>query len=142
MMHRANDGATVYLPCQPRQLIAELDAGDSGGDGLKLAADFHGGRRLHVPHVEMTRPAVEKDEDAMIRRCRVPLRRVPIRMHELRQRQPEHRAAADLQHAATREARTRTGRQLSHLEILFHFFFTSGCNTTSRTSAEKPVSRF
>ncbi len=46
-----------------RHEFADVEAGDVGRDGVKGAAVFGRGVRLHVVHVEVRRAAREPDED-------------------------------------------------------------------------------
>ena len=48
---------------EPRQVLADLDAGDVRGDRLELAADLGRGVRLEVEHVLVRRPAGQEDHD-------------------------------------------------------------------------------
>ena len=59
----ADDRQPIHHAGQPRQMLADLDAGDTGGDRLELAADF--GRRVgfEIDHVLMRRPAGQEDHD-------------------------------------------------------------------------------
>ena len=54
----------VRLFGKMRQVLAELDAGDRGGDRVELAANVRHRVGLHVPHVEVAGTAVEEDDDA------------------------------------------------------------------------------
>jgi hypothetical protein len=64
--HGPDQSRVVHLARQAREMLAELDAVEARRDGAELAADLRGGFRLHVPHVEVARPAVEEDDDARI----------------------------------------------------------------------------
>src|SRR5207248_1306946 len=48
------------------ELLADLDAGNAGRDGLQLAADLGPGVRLGVERVEVARPAVHPQDDARL----------------------------------------------------------------------------
>src|SRR5262249_23277788 len=65
-MRRANDGAVMRMLSKAREMFAELDARDRCGNRLERTADFGRGRRLHIPHVEMARPAIKENQDAGI----------------------------------------------------------------------------
>ena len=54
---RADDGQVMGLLGQVRQVLAQLDAGRRGGDGPKQAAILGGRVGLHVPGVDVRRPA-------------------------------------------------------------------------------------
>src|SRR5439155_11106828 len=78
MIDRADQGAAVQPACGPRQMFANLDAGDIRGDRLELAANLNRSRRLQVEHVLGGSAAVKvKQEDVLrfaLRRRRGPLR--------------------------------------------------------------------
>src|SRR5262245_18875113 len=88
---------------QARQIFGKLCAGNARGDGPEFAANFGRGRRLHVPHVQMARPAVEEDQDTGVGRgMQFRVRRVLLRAQHFRQAEPESADAADLQHVPPR----------------------------------------
>ncbi len=58
-----HDTQLIEHACLLRHMLANLNAGDIGGDGLELAAVFGGSVRLHVVHVEMGRTAGQDDHD-------------------------------------------------------------------------------
>ena len=58
-----DDRRLVHHLRDPREDLADLDAGDVGGDRLELAPDLGGGLGLDVPHVLVRRPAAEEDVD-------------------------------------------------------------------------------
>src|SRR5262245_19717430 len=102
------------VPGQAQQMFGKLCAGNARGDGPELAANFGRGRRLHVPHVELARPAVEEDQNTRVGRgMQFRVRRVLLRAQHSRQAEPESADAADLQHAASGNLRTGT-RKLLH----------------------------
>ena len=60
---RAHDDQLVHDPGQARKGLADLDAGDVGGDRPPRAGDFLGRVRLQIEHVLMRRPADQVDQD-------------------------------------------------------------------------------
>ena len=60
---RADDDALVHAGGHAREDLADLDAGDVGGDRLELAADFGRGVGLDVPHILVRRSAAQEDVD-------------------------------------------------------------------------------
>ena len=68
VVDRTDERRAVHLLGQARQVFAELHARHRRGDRSKRAADLGRGRGLHVPHVEVTWPAVEEHEDAGVGR--------------------------------------------------------------------------
>jgi hypothetical protein len=64
---RADDRQVVRLPTQVRQVFAELDAGRARRDGAERAAVLGRGVGLHVPGVDVRRPAAEPDQDGRLR---------------------------------------------------------------------------
>ena len=60
---RPHDRQVMGLLGQMRQVFAQLDARRRGGHGAKQAAILERGCRLHVPGVDVRRPAGEPDHD-------------------------------------------------------------------------------
>src|SRR5262249_9241003 len=56
----------VHHPGEPRQVFTHTHAGDARGDGPELAANLLRGRRLHVPQVDVARPAEEEEKEATV----------------------------------------------------------------------------
>src|SRR5262245_41477433 len=54
-----------------RQVLRDSRAGNAGGNGLKLAADFRRRVGFQVPNVEVRRSAVVEDEDTGLRLAEV-----------------------------------------------------------------------
>src|SRR6266478_2144723 len=81
-------------------MFAELYAGNGGRDRLELAAHFLRRIGLHVPHIEVRRPAIEEEEDAGVGVLASLANGVGT--EQLRQSQPQQTAAADLDHFAAR----------------------------------------
>ena len=63
MAERADQRELVHLPGRARQVLADLDAGHVGGDGLELAAKLGGRVGLQVPGVDGAQAAVQEQED-------------------------------------------------------------------------------
>src|SRR5262249_22660548 len=59
----ADDDAPVHAGGDLGEGLADLDAGDVGGDGLELAADLGRGLGLDVPRVLVGRAPAEEDVD-------------------------------------------------------------------------------
>jgi len=82
---------------QLRQVLAELNAGHAGRNGLELAANAVGRGRLHVPHVEVAGTAIQEDQHARVGpRCWAGF----FGGQELGQRQAHQPQPADLQQVA------------------------------------------
>ena len=64
VVHAADDRQPVHHPGRVRQVLADPDARHARRDRAELAADLARGVRLHVPGVEVARPAVVEDQDA------------------------------------------------------------------------------
>ena len=67
VVHRANDRRAVGLFRESREQFAHAVTGERGLDRLELASHFDRSLGLHVPHIEVARPAIQKQEDASIR---------------------------------------------------------------------------
>src|SRR5262249_41142323 len=63
----ADQGTAVHLPGEARQVLAQLHAGDRGGDGAEFAADLGRGGGLHIPHVQVAGPTIKEHQDAGVR---------------------------------------------------------------------------
>jgi hypothetical protein len=84
---RADDGKVMGLAREMRQMLAERDAWGAGGAGPKRTAVFGDGIGLHVPGVDVRRPAAEPDHDRRLRRSALCGRgRIGRRMRQI---QPE-----------------------------------------------------
>ena len=66
MRHRPHEAQLVHLLGEPRQVLANLNARDAGGDRPKLAANLGRCLRFHVPQVDLTRAAEQEQEDACL----------------------------------------------------------------------------
>ena len=64
---RADDDELVHDPGQPRQRLADLDAGDVGRDRPPRAGDLLRRVGLEVEHVLVRRPADQVDQDDRLR---------------------------------------------------------------------------
>jgi hypothetical protein len=67
VMHGTNERHAMHLLSQSRQMLTDRDTSETAGDGIEFAADLRGSFRLHIPHIQMTGSAVQKQHDAMIR---------------------------------------------------------------------------
>ena len=74
-VERANDGELVHHPGQTRHVLADLDAGDVGGDGAEGAADLRRGLHLEVVHILVRGAAGQVDHDDGFVRSRARARR-------------------------------------------------------------------
>ena len=52
-----------------RQMFTDIDIWCGGLNGAEGTTVFNGGLRLHVPHIEMRRSAVEENDDTGIGFC-------------------------------------------------------------------------
>src|ERR1700722_15070461 len=59
----ADDGTLVHARSDLRKHLANLDAGDLGGDRFELAANLGWGLGLDLPHVLVGRAAAQEDVD-------------------------------------------------------------------------------
>ena len=57
VVHAANEAIFIRLGRQPGKVFADLDAGNTGGNGAKLAANVVGCLRFWVEGVELARSA-------------------------------------------------------------------------------------
>ena len=106
VVHRADQRRMVHLPGQFRQMLAQVDAGGAAANRLKFAADLDRCVWFHVPHVEMARPAIEKNHDAGVgTRPDAALGRPLIGGQQLRQMYAHQPQRAELQESATRHGR-------------------------------------
>ena len=64
MSHGADDTQLFSAGCQLGQMFADLQSGDCGTDGLKLAAEFQRRSRFHVPGVLLCRTTPHEQDDA------------------------------------------------------------------------------
>src|SRR5262245_33550591 len=62
-MHGADRRQFVHDSCQPRQMLADLNAGYIGRDWLKVAADFGWRVGFEIKHVLMRRCATQVNHD-------------------------------------------------------------------------------
>ena len=60
---RAHRDELVHVRRQPRHQFADINAGNTSRDRLKLAANLGGGLGLEVEHVEMRRSTRKEDHD-------------------------------------------------------------------------------
>ncbi len=65
VIHRAHERELIGVFRHARENFADLDAGDVGLDWPVRAANFGGRVRLHVPCVELRRPADQHQHDAV-----------------------------------------------------------------------------
>ena len=101
---RAEHCHLVEHSCHPRQQLADLHAGDLGGDRPELAPNLFGGFRLQVERVLMRQAARQVDHDHGLVR---PARTVPCRClgtQQLGERQAPQRQTADLEERPARDA--------------------------------------
>ena len=63
MRHRPDEADLVHDAGQPRQVLADPDAGHPCGNGPEVTADQVGGVRFHVPQVDPARPAEQEYQD-------------------------------------------------------------------------------
>src|SRR6516225_6881601 len=61
----ANQTQFVKLPCQKWHVLADANAGNPRGDGAKFAANLGRGIRLWIEGIDMARPALHPQEDAI-----------------------------------------------------------------------------
>ena len=108
MRHRADDGDTVHDAGGVGQQLADVEAGDVALDRLQLAADVDGGARLGVERLELTRRAIQEEEDARLGAAEVPLvcrgRCVCRQPQRVGKSEAERAKSANLQEIATRQA--------------------------------------
>ena len=103
---RADERAFVHHFRETRQVLADLDAGDVGGDGFELATDLARRVGLHVEHVLVRRAAWQEDHDRRLVRLARFLRRLSAQ--HIIQRQPTHGESADIEEVSTRDAVAET----------------------------------
>ena len=60
---RTNDGQLVGVLCEQRKVLGNVQAGDAGCDGKKLAATFNRALRLQIPRVLMSWSSPHKEQD-------------------------------------------------------------------------------
>ncbi len=65
MIHTANDRVFVGVLGHAGKVLGNFDAGNVGLDGLIGAANLDRGIGLHVPGVELRRPADQEEHDAV-----------------------------------------------------------------------------
>lgn len=95
----------MHLPGQSGQMLAQMDSRHRGGDGSENAADLGGRLGFHVPHVQMTGAAIEKNHDAGIRAGGAADRAADrISGQELRQSQSDSTQRPHVEECATAEA--------------------------------------
>ena len=64
--HRPNDRELVGAAREPRHQLADLETGNRGRDRPVRPAQLGRGVRLHIPHIEVTRTAIQMNDDAVI----------------------------------------------------------------------------
>src|SRR6516225_10559203 len=101
MGHRANNREAMGQPCQARQVLDNMDAGNAGMDWLKFTPHLNRRQRLHVEGIELAGAAVQKEQDTRSRSWGSARRRIGLQ--ELRQRQTAKTESAHLQHLPARE---------------------------------------
>ena len=62
-VHRADDGEAVHQSRLLGQVLAEVHAGELGGDGLKRSAIAGRRVRLGIPHIDMTGTTRQPEQD-------------------------------------------------------------------------------
>ena len=72
VVDRPDQGCVVHEPRQAGQVLADRDAGEARVNRPELSADLRGCVRLHVPHIEVARPAIEEQNDASVGTRRQP----------------------------------------------------------------------
>jgi len=97
---RADDGVAMGLAGEEREVLADLEAGDGGGDGLEFAADFGGGVELEIEGVLMGRSAGQVDHDHRLVGGTDP--GGGLGPEELGQGEPAHAERADAEERPTR----------------------------------------
>ena len=113
---RADDGDLVGDGGGARQQLAEVDARHGRLDRLEFAADFGGRVRLGVERLVLRRPALEPEEDDVLRLAegarifRIGARRQRPRLQQGREREAERAKATESQHLAAVEAVTQARR--------------------------------
>ena len=65
VMDRAHDGKLVRPRRHPRQVFAELDAGNARADGSKRPTNIGGRIGLWIERIDVARPADEKQQNAI-----------------------------------------------------------------------------
>jgi len=130
----ADDGILVGQLRQLRQMLADLDARDVGGDGLELTADLRRGVHLQVEHVLMARSARQEDHDdrLVLVAGRTDAGR-GLGLEHLRQRQAAEPERADAQEVATRHAVAETAVHGFGSKDLEHAFFRYGFRRKAST---------
>ena len=67
VIHGADDADLVHPPGRVRHQFGEAHAGDGGGDRAEFAANVVGSVRLGVEGVELSGPAGQIKDDAILR---------------------------------------------------------------------------
>ena len=98
--HRPDDRELVGVGREPRQVVADADAGHVRGDRPELAADPLGGVGLEVPEVLAGRAAPEEEEDARPRLAAAAGRGRggPLHAQQVRERQRPQADLAETDH--------------------------------------------
>ena len=102
VMHGPNQRRSMHLLSESGQMFADWYARKAAGNWIEFAANFAGSFRLHVPHVEMTGSAVEKQHDAVIGFCRD---RIAVGQQRPLTQQRRQSRRAELQHTTSRDFR-------------------------------------
>ncbi len=102
----ADERAFVHQPGDFRQMLANLDVLDAGGDRLELPTHFARRVHLQIKHVLMRRPArQENHDDRLVRTTNAGLR---LGAEQLRQGNSAEAERADLQKIPARDAIAKT----------------------------------
>ena len=130
----SDDGILVRELREPRKVLADLDAGDVGGDGFEFAADLRRGVHLQVEHVLMARSARQEDHDdrLVLVAGRTDAGR-RLGLEHLRQRQTAEPERTDAQEVATRHAVAEAAVHGLGSKDLEHAFFRDGFRGKSST---------
>jgi len=84
VVDRPHHGGLVHPLRRPRQVLADLDAGGTGGDRFELAADLDRGVRLEVEHVLRRGPTVQVEHNYTLGLARPRVRGPPTLQGEQR----------------------------------------------------------
>ena len=87
-MHGTDDRQFIGVHRQTRDVFAYTNAGNDGGDRVKLAAIFAGSVRLRVPGFVMAHPAPAEQDDARFRPPR-PRRHAGLSLQNIAHRQAD-----------------------------------------------------
>jgi len=109
VMHRPDQRTMVHPRGASEEMFAELNPRNRRLNRLKLPPNPRRSVRLHIPHVEMTRPTVQKQQNALIGSSLLPDMGF-LRSQQTGQRDPRQAQRSQLQQMPSTQRQFRHSR--------------------------------